>query len=124
VATGQVSGSTLVLIPLVLAIDRPWMMAMPSATTWAAMVAIALLCTALAYILFFRILAQAGASNVSLVTLLLPFAAMLLGAVFLGEQVPLRAIGGLALIGLGFMLIDGRVAAKLAKQLNRSAKTG
>ena len=124
VATGQVSGSTLVLIPLVLMIDRPWTLAMPSVATWAAMIAIALLCTALAYILFFRILAQAGAGNVALVTLLLPFAAMLLGAVFLGERVPVRAIGGLALIGLGFACIDGRLVRGFAKQLNRLAKAG
>ncbi len=124
VATGQVTGSTLVLVPLVLLIDRPWTLPMPSAGTWAAMVAIALLCTALAYILFFHILARAGASNVALVTLLLPFAAMALGALFLGEAVPLRAIGGLALIGLGFVLIDGRAAGALRKGLNRPAISG
>jgi drug/metabolite transporter (DMT)-like permease len=124
VATGQVSGSTLVLIPLVLAIDRPWTLPMPGIAIWAAMIAIALLCTALAYILFFRILAQAGASNVALVTLLLPFAAMALGALFLGEQVPLRAVSGLVLIGLGFALIDGRLLRRTVRWFNPLAQAG
>ena len=124
VATGQVTGSTLVLIPLVLLFDHPWTLPMPGVTTWEALAAIALLCTALAYILFFHILARAGASNTGMVTLLLPFAAMGLGAVFLGEQVPTRAVGGLALIGLGFALIDGRVLRGSMKQLNRLAKAG
>ena len=124
VATGQVSGSTIVLIPLVAMIDRPWQLGMPGAGTWAAMIAIALLCTAFAYILFFRILAQAGAGNVALVTLLLPFAAMVLGAVFLGEAVPSRAIGGLALIGLGFALIDGRATRMVGQWFKPRASAG
>lgn len=119
VATGQVTGSTLVLIPLVLLFDHPWTLPMPSLATWEALLAIALLCTALAYILFFHILARAGASNTGMVTLLLPFAAMALGAVFLGEQVPIRAVGGLALIGLGFALIDGRALRLALDQLYR-----
>jgi len=124
VATGQVTGSTLVLIPLVLLFDHPWTLPMPGLATWEALLAIALLCTALAYILFFHILARAGASNTGMVTLLLPFAAMALGAVFLGEQVPTRAVGGLALIGLGFALIDGRALRLSLNQLNRLAKAG
>ncbi len=124
VATGQVSGSTIVLIPLVAMIDRPWQLGLPGAGTWAAMIAIALLCTAFAYILFFRILAQAGAGNVALVTLVLPFAAMVLGAVFLGEAVPSRAIGGLALIGLGFALIDGRATRMVGQWFKPRASAG
>ncbi len=113
VTTGTVSASALALVPLVLVFDRPWLLAMPGAATWGGLLGIALLCTVLAYVLYFRILAGAGASNVSMVTLLLPFTAMLLGALFLGEHVPSRAVGALALIGLGFVLIDGRLLRRL-----------
>jgi len=109
VATGQVTGSTLVLIPLVALIDRPWVLPMPGMQTWAALLALALLCTVLAYVLFFHILAGAGAGNVAMVTLLLPFSALLLGALFLGEHVPSRAFGAMACMGVGFALIDGRI---------------
>lgn len=109
VATGQVTASTVLLLPLSLLIDRPWTLPPPSAGTWAALLGIALLSTALAYLLFFRILASAGATNLMLVTFLLPISALLLGAAFLGETITPRAALGMALIGAGLASIDGRV---------------
>lgn len=108
IATAQVTAATLILIPLAALVDRPWTLPMPSAGAWAALLAIALLSTSLAYLLFFRILAVAGATNLVLVTFLLPGSALLLGAIFLDEVVTLRALMGLALIGLGLAAIDGR----------------
>lgn len=108
VATGQVSASTLILIPLVAGFDRPWTLPMPAGTVWGAMIGIAVLCTVVAYVLYFRILAVAGATNLLLVTFLLPGSALLLGWLFLGETIGLRALGGMALIGLGLASIDGR----------------
>ena len=108
IATGQVSAATLVLIPLAGIVDRPWMLPMPTAGAWAALFALALLCTALAYLLYFRILVAAGATNIVLVTFLLPASALVLGAVFLGEPVTGAALAGMALIGLGLAAIDGR----------------
>lgn len=109
VATGQITGSTLVLIPLVVFVDRPWVLPMPSVGVWGAMIGIAVLCTVIAYILYFRILATAGATNLLLVTFLLPVSALLLGWLALGESIPPRAFGGMALIGLGLAAIDGRL---------------
>lgn len=114
VATGQVTASTFVLIPLSLLVDRPWSLPMPSANAWLAFVGIALFSTALAYILYFRILAAAGATNLLLVTFLLPVSAMalgvvVLGVVVLGEVVTWQALGGMALIGVGLAAIDGRL---------------
>ena len=111
VATGQLTGSTLVLIPLTAFVDRPWTLPMPTAAVWGAMIGIAMLCTVLAYILYFRILAAAGATNLVLVTFLLPVSALLLGWLMLGETVTPRAFGGMALIGLGLACIDGRLLA-------------
>ena len=80
---------------------------------WAAILGLALLATAFAYILFFRILASAGAVNLMLVTFLIPVSAILLGSAFLGESLAPMDFGGMALIGLGLAAIDGRLAALL-----------
>lgn len=114
VATGQVTAATLILIPLVLLVDRPWLLAMPDAGTWAALGGVSVLSTVFAYVLYFAIIARAGAGNAALVTLLLPFAALGLGFAFLGETVPFRAIAALGLIGVGFALIDGRLLPRKA----------
>ncbi len=109
VATGQITASTLVLLPLAALVDRPWTLPMPGAAAGASLVGIALLCTALAYMLYFRILAVAGATNLMLVTFLLPISALLLGWLALGEQLAPTAIPGMVAIGLGLACIDGRL---------------
>jgi drug/metabolite transporter (DMT)-like permease len=117
VATGQITASTLILIPLAALADRPWTLPNPSADAWAAFAGIALLSTALAYMIYFRILAVAGATNLMLVTFLLPISALLLGVLFLGETVTAQAIGGMALIGAGLAAIDGRLFAGIRKRV-------
>jgi drug/metabolite transporter (DMT)-like permease len=113
-ATGQVTASTVLILPIMLIVDRPWMLpAVPSPTTWAALAALALLSTALAYVLYFRILSAAGPTNLLLVTFLIPPMAILLGAAFLGERLALRHFGGMALIGVGLAIIDGRIGRVL-----------
>ncbi|MDP9013215.1 MAG: DMT family transporter [Pseudomonadota bacterium] len=109
VATGQITGSTLVLLPIAVIVDQPWRLPMPSAYAWEAWVGIAILSTALAYMIYFQILAVAGATNLMLVTFLLPISALMLGVFFLGETITAPAIGGMALIGMGLAAIDGRV---------------
>ena len=106
-AAGQLTASTVLILPIMLAVDRPWLLDMPSPTVWAAMAGLALLSTALAYILYFRILQAAGATNLLLVTLLIPAVAVPLGAVFLDEQMKMEQLAGMALIGAALVLIDG-----------------
>ena len=113
VATGQITASTVVLLPVAAAIDRPWTMPLPGITVWLSILGIALLCTALAYIVYFRLLATAGATNLLLVTFLLPVSSLLLGWSVLGEMVVPSAFGGMALIGLGLAAIDGRPARRV-----------
>jgi drug/metabolite transporter (DMT)-like permease len=86
-----------------------------SATAWAALFGIALLCTAMGYVLYFAILARVGATNLLLVTFLLPASALLLGALVLGEAISPRALAGMALIGLGLAAIDGRLLRALRR---------
>ncbi|PWC52864.1 DMT family transporter [Azospirillum sp. TSO22-1] len=107
-SAGQVTASALMILPVALLVDRPWEGAMPGAVTWGALLGLALLGTAGAYVLYFRIMARAGATNAMLVTLLIPVSALLLGAVVLGEAVEPRQVAGMALIGLGLAVIDGR----------------
>lgn len=113
VASGQLSASTLVLLPLALLVDRPWLLPVPALPVWLALAGIALLCTALAYVLYFRILATAGATNLLLVTFLLPVSALALDVGVLGETVNWQEALGLALIGLGLAAIDGRILQRL-----------
>ncbi len=106
---GQACASTLLLLPLMLLVDRPWTLAMPHAATWAAVLGVGLLSTALACVLYFRILAAARATNLLLVTFLIPVSAILLGSLVLGEMLLPRHFGGMALIGAGLACIDGRL---------------
>lgn len=112
-AAGQVSASSLMILPLALMVDRPWTMPVPGVTALAAILGLALLSTALAYYLFFRILAAAGAVNLLLVTFLIPVSAILLGCLVLGEVLTLAQLAGMALIGAGLAAIDGRVPTAL-----------
>lgn len=108
VATGQVVASSVLLMPLALVIDRPWTLTMPDASVILAIAGLALIATAFAYVLFFRILSTAGATNLALVTFLVPVSAILLGVLFLDEMLLARHIAGMVLIGLGLAAIDGR----------------
>ena len=108
VAAGQLSGSSVLILPMALIVDRPWTLAAPGVATVEAMIGLALLSTALAYVIFFRILARAGATNLLLVTFLIPVSALLLGIGFLHETLDAHHLIGMALIGLGLAAIDGR----------------
>ena len=118
-AAGQLSASALFFAPAALLIDRPWTLPMPGATALAAVVGLALISTALAYLIFFRILARAGATNILLVTFLIPPSAILLGVVFLNETLAARHFLGMAMIGLGLAAIDGRPLAALTPSRKR-----
>ncbi len=109
VSTGQLTAAALVMLPLVLVFEPPWQSVAPSPEAWAALAALALFCTSFAYILYFRLLASAGATNSLLVTFLIPVTAILLGALFLAERLEPRHFAGMALIGLGLAAIDGRL---------------
>lgn len=109
VATAQLTASTVIMIPVVLMAHGAQGLPSASAPVWAAVVALALVSTAFAYILYFKLIASAGATNASLVTLIVPASAILLGAAFLGERLELFELAGIALIGLGLVTIDGRL---------------
>jgi drug/metabolite transporter (DMT)-like permease len=115
--TGQVTMASLFLLPFVMVIDRPWMLPMPSLEAILAVVAIAVICTAFAYGLYFRILASAGATNLSLVTMLVPASAILLGILFLGERLLTHHLAGLGLIICGLTMMDGRLPRRLLRMI-------
>ena len=113
-ATGQMIGSTLMLAPFVLLIDQPWLLPVPGTPAIMSIVALGIFSTALAYILFFRVLVRAGPTNLALVTFLIPVSAILLGTLFLGERLTLSQAFGMLTIGLGLGLIDGRLFRRRA----------
>ena len=109
-AFGTVASSSLMLLPLVLLLDRPWTLAWPGQGPLLAVLALAALSTALAYLIYFRLLASAGATNLSLVTFLIPVSAVAMGVAFLNETVLPRHLAGFALIVVGLLAMDGRIA--------------
>ena len=112
-AVGQVTAATIILLPVTFLVERPDQLANPSLQTWLAILCLGVFCTALGYILFFKILSSSGATNVVLVTFLVPITASFLGWLILNEQLHSRYFIGMALIGLGLAAIDGRLWKKL-----------
>lgn len=117
-ATGQISFAAAIMIPFMCIIDKPWNAPLPSQASIIALLLMSFFTTALAYIIYFRILSSSGATNVLLVTFLNPASALLLGALFIGEQISLLQILGILVIGLGLLCVDGRLMTK------RSPATG
>lgn len=108
IATGQLTVSSLLMLPVVAIFCAPDDIIPMSGTTWVAIAVLGLLCTAVAFILYFSLIASAGATNASLVTLLVPVSATLLGALFLGERLRTFELAGMALIMSSLIVIDGR----------------
>lgn len=108
-ATGQVTASSMMLLPIMIIVDTPWTLPMPGLDTWLSLIGLAAVSTSFAYILYFKILDVAGATNLSLVTLLVPVSAIALGILFLDEVLLPRHVVGMALIGAGLLALDGRV---------------
>ena len=114
-ATGQISSAAVLMIPVTLLIDKPFSnFVMPSLPVWGAILGLGLLCTTFAYIIYFQLLAKVGATNILLVTFLIPISAILLGVLVLGEQLDLRHLIGIALIAASLVTIDGRLLRRKA----------
>ena len=113
VSTGMLCCSTLMLIPLAAGVEDPLALH-PGLTTWGAILGLSIVSTALAYLIYFRVLATAGATNILLVTFLIPISAILLGVLILGERLAWNALGGMLLIFAGLVAIDGRLLKKWA----------
>jgi drug/metabolite transporter (DMT)-like permease len=114
-AAGQVTATTVMMLPIVVLLEGSWPDVALGPPTIGAIFGLALLSTALAYLIYFRILASAGATNLLLVTFLIPVSAIVLGASILGEQLEWQHIAGMALIGLGLAAIDGRLLRLLRR---------
>ena len=120
VATGQLSMSTLLLIPLVVLFDRPLVFLDVSSAAIAALLALAVLSTAVGYWMYFHVLGRAGATNALLVTFLIPVSAIVLGVLLLEERIATRQLAGMAAICLGLAALDGRAGRLAMKLLRRS----
>ena len=112
-STCQLVSSSIVMFPVALLVDRPWDLPMPGVETLLSVAALAVLSTALAYLLFFSVLVRAGPTNVSLVTLLVPVTAVMLGVLVLRETLSVRDVVGAAVIGAGLLVLDGRLVRRV-----------
>ncbi|MBR0937490.1 DMT family transporter [Bradyrhizobium jicamae] len=122
-ATFQMIASAAMMLVVAGIVDRPWQLPMPGMTTWLAVLGLAALSTALAYIVFFQILQRSGATNVMLVTLLVPMTALLLGYLVLGEPISLREVLGALVIASALLLIDGRVLTWISRAPSSTPRT-
>ncbi len=111
-ATGMLAGSVILMTPVAIVVEGPPDLAL-SLHVWLSLLGLALFSTVAAYALYFAILARAGAANLMLVTLLIPGFAILLGTLFLGETLVPRVYFGLGVTGIGLLITDGRLLAKL-----------
>ena len=110
-ATCQLSASALLLLPVALVVEQPWHVPFPGMVAITAVVALALVSTALAYVVYYALILRAGATNTILVTLLIPVGGVVLAWALLGEALSPWEAAGMLLIGLGLAIIDGRVLA-------------
>lgn len=114
-AAFQLMASTMMMAVVAGMVEQPWRLAMPGVAAWLAVLGLASLSTALAYIVFFQIIRRSGATNVMLVTLLIPVTAILLGWLLLGEPISTREIVGAIVVGSALLVIDGRVLGLLRR---------
>lgn len=112
-AAGMLSCTSMLSLPAVICFDRPWLL-QPDPSAWWAVVGLALTGTAMAYLIFFRLLAVAGATNAMSVTFLVPISALILGALFLEERIRITELAGMALVFAGLAAIDGRILRAIA----------
>lgn len=126
-AAGQLTGSSLLMLPLAVlqgtgalswgaADTMSWDPAATGLVAWVCVIALGVACTALAYLIYFRLLMDAGATNASLVTLLIPVSACLIGISVLGERLEMPQVAGMALLLLGLVVLDGRALAFASRQ--------
>jgi drug/metabolite transporter (DMT)-like permease len=116
VAAGQLIVGAFAMAPIALTVDQPWLRPFPPLEAWGAIVALALFCTALGYVLYFKLIETAGATNALLVTLLVPPTAILMGGLIFRERLSSGQLAGFGIIALGLALIDGRVLASLRRE--------
>ncbi|WP_306144217.1 DMT family transporter [Roseibium sp. MMSF_3412] len=108
-AAGQLLGSSLIMLPVAVYFGTGWSPSGTSMTAWANVAALGIIATALAYLIYFQLLADAGATNASLVTLIVPASALLFGWLILGENLSALQLAGFAVLLIGLVALDGRV---------------
>ncbi|MCK5695652.1 MAG: DMT family transporter [Desulfobacula sp.] len=114
VAAGMLTGSFIIMIPLAFIMGQPLALN-PTPVTWTALFGLSAISTALAYIIYFHVLSRAGATNILLVTFLIPVSAILLGMMVLGETPGWNVFAGMGLIFMGLIFIDGRLLKRIKK---------
>lgn len=113
-ATGQLMGSSAIMLPVALLTSSGWSPVDVGPVVWMNVAALGLIATAIAYLIYFQLLAEAGATNASLVTLLVPASALFLGWLILGEKLDTIQLAGFAVLLTGLVVLDGRILRRKA----------
>lgn len=116
---GSLSGASLLILPLGIWF---WPEGNPTWLPWMSAFALAALCTAFAYVIFFRIIATAGGTNASTVTFIVPGFAIVWGALFLGESITPRIVVGMIVTLIGTAYTTGLIGYKNSKPQESEAK--
>lgn len=106
IAFGQTTSASFMLLPLALLIDKPWTLTLPSSSVIVSVMALGILCTGIAYLLFFRVLTKSGATAIALVTLMIPPSAIALGSIVLGESLKPQHVVGMIVIAIGLIAVN------------------
>lgn len=113
-AAGQLMGSSLIMLPVALVTGSSWSLSATSPAAWANVAALGVAATAFAYLIYFKLLADAGATNASLVTLLVPASALFFGWLLLDETLSALQLGGFSLLLSGLIVLDGRLVRRFS----------
>ena len=111
--TTQLLLATAYMLPVTLIFDRPWTLPAPPPAALASLIALGILGTGLAFIVYFRLLEVADATYVSMVTYVIPIFGVILGVLVLNERLTWHTLAGFALILLGVMVVNGLFANHL-----------
>ena len=123
IAFGQTASASLVLLPISWIIDKPWTLPLPSHGAIMSLAALGILCTAIGYMMYFRVLNNSGAVAVALVTLLIPPSALVLGIFVLGETLSLTDVIGMGLIGMGLVIVNFKLKSAQTMSERNNATT-
>lgn len=111
-AFGQLAASSVIMLPAALIVDGFYRLPMPPFDVVLALLTLTVLCSAVAYILYFSLTREAGATNASLVTVTIPPFAILMGVVLFGETIDTAEITGMVIITIGLLVTNGLIFRK------------
>jgi drug/metabolite transporter (DMT)-like permease len=124
ISTGGLLISSIFMLPISLLYDRSLSLPMPSLHALSAILALALLSTTFAFVIFYWLIGRIGATNTSLVTFLIPISAVIVGTMFSNETFGWNDFAGMLIIGVSLLIIDGRLFSRRITPIGENIHEG